>query len=379
MAVQDTEFGLYVHWPFCQSKCPYCDFNSHVQASVDQSAWRSAFRKEIARVGELVGPRVLNTIYFGGGTPSLMEGETVGAIINAAREQWAFANDIEITLEANPGSVEVSRFEEYQRVGVNRVSIGVQAMVQDDLKRLGRLHSTEEALAALDIAKQIFDRVSFDLIYSRQDQSLNAWRDELSRALEIGSGHMSLYQLTIEDGTAFGDRFARGMLRGLPNEDLSTDMYFLTQEMMSQAGLPAYEISNHALPGQESRHNLLYWSGGDYAGIGPGAHGRLTIGGQRFASVSKSMPRHWLDAAEHGNADQQFDLLSAKDIVTERLLMGLRIDKGVDLAVLPSGKTEILYNIKYLEPNHFLLDGTRLSITNEGRPLLNAILSRLLT
>jgi len=308
-----------------------------------------------------------------------MEGETVGAIINAAREQWAFANDIEITLEANPGSVEVSRFEEYQRVGVNRVSIGVQAMVQDDLKRLGRLHSTEEALAALDIAKQIFDRVSFDLIYSRQDQSLNAWRDELSRALEIGSGHMSLYQLTIEDGTAFGDRFARGMLRGLPNEDLSTDMYFLTQEMMSQAGLPAYEISNHALPGQESRHNLLYWSGGDYAGIGPGAHGRLTIGGQRFASVSKSMPRHWLDAAEHGNADQQFDLLSAKDIVTERLLMGLRIDKGVDLAVLPSGKTEILYNIKYLEPNHFLLDGTRLSITNEGRPLLNAILSRLLT
>ena len=239
-------FGLYLHWPFCQSKCPYCDFNSHVAARIDQTRWLTAFQHEIDRIGALTEGRILNTVFFGGGTPSLMEAATVQGILDRIRATWTLANDIEITLEANPGSVEAARFEGYAKAGVNRVSLGIQSLDPEDLRRLGRMHSVDEAKAAIAIAQSAFDRVSIDLIYARQNQTLPAWRDELKRALDFGTSHLSLYQLTIEDGTVFGQMHAKNLLRGLPEEDLSADMFELTQEITRSAGLPAYEVSNHA-------------------------------------------------------------------------------------------------------------------------------------
>ncbi|MDA8587072.1 radical SAM family heme chaperone HemW, partial [Rhodobacteraceae bacterium] len=292
-------FGLYVHWPFCQAKCPYCDFNSHVASSIDQTRWKSAYLSELSRVRKETGPKVLNSIFFGGGTPSLMSPDTVADIIASARSLWTPANDMEITLEANPTSVEAARFQAYAEGGVNRVSIGIQSLRDDDLKALGRLHSAQEARAAFDIARETFPRVSFDLIYARQNQTLDDWRVELGEALDMAADHLSLYQLTIEPGTAFGDRHAKKGLQGLPEEDLSADMYFLTQDMTQAAGLPAYEISNHATPGAESRHNLIYWRSGDWAGVGPGAHGRLTLNQQRVETISHSTPGKWLDTVEN--------------------------------------------------------------------------------
>jgi len=250
-------FGLYIHWPFCQSKCPYCDFNSHVAASIDQRRWRDAYLREIARVGAETRGRVLQTVFFGGGTPSLMEPEIVAEVLGAVRATWPMVNDPEITLEANPGSVEAGRFRGFRDAGVNRISMGVQALNDADLRRLGRLHSVAEARQAFDIARNCFDRVSFDLIYARQDQTLEQWRAELTEALSMAVDHLSMYQLTIEDGTAFGDRFARGGLKGLPDEDVQADMYAVTQEVCAAHGMPAYEVSNHARPGAESRHNLV--------------------------------------------------------------------------------------------------------------------------
>ncbi len=246
----DGGFGLYIHWPFCASKCPYCDFNSHVTASIDTDAWRAAYLSELDRYGAETAGRVLNAVYFGGGTPSLMEPALVGALLDRLGTHWRFANDLEVTLEANPGSVEAERFAGYRAGGVNRLSMGFQALNDADLKALGRLHSVSESSVALDIARAHFTRVNFDLIYARQDQSLTQWDTELHRALALGPDHLSLYQLTIEPGTAFGDRFARGGLRGLPEEDLAADMYFLTQDICEAAGLPAYEVSNHALSGR---------------------------------------------------------------------------------------------------------------------------------
>ena len=294
-ALNADGFGLYVHWPFCQAKCPYCDFNSHVAATIDQTRWLDAYLSEIKRVSSEVSDRVLTSIFFGGGTPSLMPPDTVGRVIEAARAAWPRANDLEITLEANPTSAEAGRFRGFRDAGVNRVSVGLQSLRDEDLKRLGRLHSAAEGRSAFLLAREVFPRVSFDLIYARQFQTLADWRAELTEALTLAADHLSLYQLTIEPGTAFGDRFARGRLSGLIDDDLGAEMYDLTQELCMANGLPAYEVSNHASDMAQSRHNLIYWRGGDYAGIGPGAHGRLTLGGIRHATETELSPIGWLD------------------------------------------------------------------------------------
>jgi putative oxygen-independent coproporphyrinogen III oxidase len=374
-------FGLYFHWPFCQSKCPYCDFNSHVAETIDQDRWVKAYVSEIKRYAEETKGRVLNTIFFGGGTPSLMKPETVHAILDEVRAHWPMANDLEVTLEANPGSVEAARFDGYAQAGVNRVSMGFQALNDRDLKRLGRLHSVEEARQAFDIAKKSFDRVSFDLIYARQDQTLSDWTDELSEALSMGVDHLSLYQLTIEEGTAFGDRYNAGKLRGLPEDDDAADMYLITQEVCSAAGLAAYEVSNHAQKGQESRHNLIYWRYGDYIGIGPGAHGRVTLGGLRYATDSLLAPGAWLKAVEAGNGDKSRSLLTAEDQAVEYLMMSLRLFEGSNIERYQQLRghgldVDALNGLIELG----LIDATETTIraTTKGRPVLNGILRELL-
>jgi len=378
---QHGGFGLYVHWPFCQAKCPYCDFNSHVVANVDQNRWVRAYLSEIERVGALTQGRVLQSVFFGGGTPSLMEGRTVDAILTKVRATWPCANTLEVTLEANPTSIEAGRFRDYRDAGVNRVSMGMQALNDSDLKALGRLHTTQEALAAFDIARYAFDRVSFDLIYARQGQSVDAWRTELETALALDPSHLSLYQLTIEDGTAFGDRYAAGKLRGLPDEDASADMYEVTQQVCEAAGLPAYEVSNHAKPDAECRHNRIYWQYGDYAGIGPGAHGRLTLNGVRTATEQIRAPGAWLAQVETaGNGDNLRDVLSDADAETELLLMGLRLSDGVLIERLPSFNTVgFQKNVSELK-GLGLIDITdkHLVVTSKGRPILNAVLRQLL-
>ena len=374
-------FGLYLHWPFCASKCPYCDFNSHVAAEIDQARWQRAYLSEITRVGALTQGRVLNSVFFGGGTPSLMQPELVSAILDTVRATWPCANDLEVTLEANPGSVEAGRFRGYRDAGVNRVSMGLQALNDADLKRLGRLHTVAEAAAAFDIARSTFDRVSFDLIYARQDQTLADWRAELTEALTRAVDHLSLYQLTIEDGTAFGARHAAGGLRGLPDDDLSADLYALTQELCEAAGMPGYEVSNHARPGSESRHNLIYWRAGDYAGVGPGAHGRLTLSGGRHATDTPKAPGAWLQQVEQtGSGDREVSPLPLSEQATEYLMMSLRLREGTDLrrfeslsGRLHSGKLADLAALGLVEQA-----GDRLRTTAPGRMVLNAILRELL-
>jgi len=375
-------FGLYIHWPFCQSKCPYCDFNSHVAARIDQSRWLTAFEAEIDRVGALTQGRILNTVFFGGGTPSLMEATTVQGILDRIRATWTLANDVEVTLEANPGSVEAARFDGYAKAGVNRVSLGIQSLDPEDLRRLGRMHSVDEAKAAIAIAQNTFQRVSIDLIYARQNQSLAAWRDELRRALDFGTSHLSLYQLTIEDGTVFGQMHAKNLLRGLPGEDLSADMFELTQEITRSAGLPTYEVSNHARPGDESRHNLIYWRMGDYAGIGPGAHGRLTLDSRRFATEAERMPNAWLDRTHKapGSAERS-DRLSPEDRASEYLMFALRLKEGASLdryaalagKPLPQAALDEVIALDLLAR-----DGDRICTTDRGVMVLNGILRALL-
>jgi putative oxygen-independent coproporphyrinogen III oxidase len=371
-------FGLYLHWPFCQSKCPYCDFNSHVSATIDQKRWQRAYLAEIARAGRETAGRVLETVYFGGGTPSLMEPELVAAILAQVRATWPMVNDPEITLEANPTSVEAGRFRGYRDAGVTRVSMGFQALDDLHLQRLGRLHSVADARRALQVAASVFDRVSFDLIYARQDQCLAAWRRELSEALAIAEGHLSLYQLTIEDGTAFGDRFAAGKLRGLPDEDLAADLYEMTQDMCGAAGYAAYEVSNHARTGQESRHNLIYWRGGDYLGIGPGAHGRLTLGGRRLATEAKRAPGAWLTAVEaDGSGELPRSGLTPKDHATEYLLMSMRLGEGLDLrrfAAIAGRKLNAAAMARLGELGLLEQQGTTLRASASGRMVLNGVL-----
>ncbi|WP_235871879.1 radical SAM family heme chaperone HemW [Pelagimonas phthalicica] len=374
-------FGLYVHWPFCEAKCPYCDFNSHVSRQIDQSRWAKALASEIKRVGALTRGRVLNSIFFGGGTPSLMAVETVASVLEAASDTWVWANDIEITLEANPSSVEADKFRGFRDAGVNRVSLGVQSLRDDDLKRLGRLHNVDEARRALDIAKNVFDRVSFDLIYARQDQTLANWETELTEALALAADHLSLYQLTIEQGTAFGDRYNAGKLRGLPNEDISADMFDLTQAVCEAHGMPAYEVSNHAKPSAESRHNLIYWRYGDYAGVGPGAHGRLSVSGRKFATDAVLQPGAWLQKVEQGQAADQAVALSGADQAAEYLMMGLRIQEGVDLARLHNmqGIETLRPTIGKLVDMDLLWEKKgRLGVTPGGKLLLNSVLVELL-
>ncbi|WP_374373626.1 radical SAM family heme chaperone HemW [Tabrizicola sp.] len=375
-------FGLYIHWPFCQSKCPYCDFNSHVAARVDQSRWLQAFELEIDRIGALTQGRILNTVFFGGGTPSLMEAATVQGILDRIRATWTLANDIEITLEANPGSVEAARFDAYAKAGVNRVSLGIQSLDPDDLRRLGRMHTVDEAARAIAIAQSTFQRVSIDLIYARQDQTLAAWRDELHRALDFGTSHLSLYQLTIEDGTVFGQMHAKNLLRGLPEEDLSADMFELTQEITRAAGLPAYEVSNHARPGDESRHNLIYWRMGDYAGIGPGAHGRLTLDSIRFATAAERMPAPWLDRTltAPGSAEHA-DRLTAEDRASEYLMFALRLREGASLdryAALAGQPLPQIALDEVIDLGLLSRDGDRICTTDKGVMMLNGILRALL-
>lgn len=372
--------ALYVHWPFCVSKCPYCDFNSHVRASVDQDRWRRALLADLAHEAELTRGHPLGSIFFGGGTPSLMPPATVEALIDAAARHWRFAPEIEITLEANPSSVEASRFAELARVGVNRLSLGLQSLDDEALHFLGRAHDVTEGLAALDVAQAHFGRVSFDLIYALPGQTAEAWRQQLERALGFGTGHLSLYQLTIEPGTRFAALAAKGEL---PRTDTDTaaGLYELTQAVTAQAGLPAYEVSNHARPGEESRHNLAYWRYQPYCGVGPGAHGR-----RDSAAIQRhKKPENWLESLDRsGHGIEQESPLSPKDRATEALLMGLRLRDGVDLeriARLSGRRADTLIDearMTTLEREGLLTrDGGLLRVTPSGMLLLDAILAEI--
>jgi oxygen-independent coproporphyrinogen-3 oxidase len=374
-------FGVYVHWPFCLAKCPYCDFNSHVGRTVDAERWRRAIVAEVSSAASDVPGRRVDSIFFGGGTPSLMAPDLVAAVIEAVAARWTLAADVEITLEANPTSVEAGRFQGFRDAGVNRISMGLQALDDDDLRRLGRTHTVAEAVAAFEIARAIFPRVSFDLIYARQHQTLEGWRSELRRALGLAVDHLSLYQLTIEEGTRFGDLARRGRLRGLPEPDLAGSMYLETQEICEAAGLSAYEVSNHARPGAESRHNLVYWRYGDYAGIGPGAHGRLTQNGQRWATESERSPEGWLRRVEEaGTGIVRREAVSSGEQALEMLLMGLRLREGVSL-----GRCERLGGAP-LDPvtireltglGMVAVQDGRIAATDRGRAVLNAVIERL--
>ena len=378
----DPSFGVYIHWPFCLSKCPYCDFNSHVRhGGVDQPRFVRAFTAEIAATAARTPGRTVSTIFFGGGTPSLMEPATVAALLDAVGRHWEVAGDVEVTLEANPTSVEAGRFAGYRAAGVNRVSLGVQALDDAALSALGRTHTAREALDAVAIARRIFSRYSFDLIYARPGQSPAAWRTELDRAISEAAEHLSLYQLTIEPETPFAALRAAGKLV-IPDDDHARTLYDLTQEACAVAGLPAYEISNHARTGAECRHNLVYWRYHEYAGIGPGAHGRLDIDGGRRATATEKRPEAWLARVEaDGHGLVTDEALSRSEAADEFLLMGLRLAEGIDLkrfrtlAGAPLASDQIA-NLA----GHGLVETTgtgRLRVTAAGFPVLDAIVADL--
>jgi oxygen-independent coproporphyrinogen-3 oxidase len=376
--VSGEPLALYVHWPFCVSKCPYCDFNSHVRSTIDQDAWREALLADLAHEARLLPGRTLTSIFFGGGTPSLMEPQTVAAIIDAARRHWTPATDIEITLEANPNSVEAARFADLAAVGVNRLSLGLQSFDDSALAFLGRAHSASEGLAALDIAQRHFGRVSFDLIYALPGDAERSWFETLERALSLGTSHLSLYQLTIEPGTRFAAMAARGELQPL-DPDTAAALYELTDAMTSTAGLPAYEISNHAAPGHESRHNLTYWRYGDYSGIGPGAHGRRL--GAR--SVRHRKPENFVAAVErNGHGISEEAPLSRFEAADEALVMGLRLSEGIDAEAIAArfGLDSIVDWRKVdrlADSGHLTRDAGRIALTRKGRLLLDYILAEI--
>jgi oxygen-independent coproporphyrinogen-3 oxidase len=377
-----TAFGVYVHWPFCLSKCPYCDFNSHVRhAPIDEARYVRAFAREIETTAARAPGREVTSIFLGGGTPSLMAPQTVGAILDAIARHWHVTHDVEVTLEANPTSVEATRFRGYRAAGVNRVSLGVQALDDASLKGLGRLHTAQEARDAVAIARAAFERYSFDLIYARPDQTPRMWQDELELAISEAAEHLSLYQLTIESGTPFFGLHAAGKLK-TPDEATARALYDVTQEVCAAHGLPAYEISNHARPGAECKHNLVYWRGQEYAGVGPGAHGRLDIGGVRHATATEKRPESWLMRVEaQGHGVVTDERLNSEERADEYLLMGLRLAEGIDprrYAAL-SGRT--------LDPRRIALlcdegaitvdpDG-RVRVTMAGFPLLDAVVADL--
>lgn len=381
----DPGFGLYVHWPFCRAKCPYCDFNSHVAPEVDQGRFTRALVAEIDRHADEIGRRALASIYFGGGTPSLMAPATVAAVIERALLRFDATGNLEITLEANPTSVEAERFAGFRAAGVNRVSLGVQALDDRALGFLGREHSAAEALAALEVAARRFARFSFDLIYARPGQSVAAWRAELKRALDHADGHLSVYQLTIEPGTRFHLLHRTGALT-MPEEEVQAELYEATQETLGAAGLPAYEISNHARPGEESRHNLIYWRAGEWAGVGPGAHGRLGLDRTRVATEAWRLPKAWLERVEGaGSGERRRMVLSPLEQIEETLVMGLRLAEGVDVARVEAIAGESLERL--LDPDalaHLIASGFldlsagRLSATVAGRERLDAVLGTLL-
>ncbi len=383
MASPET-LALYVHWPFCLAKCPYCDFNSHVRAAVDEVAWRDALLRELDAAAAETPGRTLTSVFFGGGTPSLMAPGTVAAILDRAAARWAPARDLEITIEANPGAAETERLADFRAAGVNRVSIGVQSFDDAALRFLGRVHDAAEARAAVARAAALFPRFSFDLIYARPGQTVAAWKAELADALALAGDHLSLYQLTIESGTAFHTRARRGEALAA-SEETGAALYEATQEALESAGLPAYEISNHARLGGECRHNLTYWRYEDYAGIGPGAHGRLTLAGARIATQRIRKPEAWLAAVvETGLGEAERTDIDAAGRVAEALLMGLRLSEGVplarlaalagdDMAALPDRET-----VAGLVAGGFLHDDPdRLRATAEGRQRLDAVIERL--
>ena len=377
-------FAVYVHWPFCQSKCPYCDFNSHVVANIDQARWARALARELEHMRALTGPRRVRSVFFGGGTPSLMLPETVGKVLSKIATLWTMEENAEITLEANPTSVEADRFRGYRAAGVNRLSLGVQSLDDAELKFLGRLHSAEEALRAIALARETFPRLSFDLIYARPGQTALKWEKELRAALAHAADHLSLYQLTIEPETAFARLYEKGAF-ALPEDEEAADMYALTGEVCAEAGLSAYEVSNYAAPGAESRHNLVYWRYGDYVGVGPGAHGRIGTGGQgapRLATCARRMPGDWIESVERdGHGLEGREEISSSEQGDEMMLMGLRLAEGVSLARYArlTGSEISAARIEALAADNLLAveDGI-LRATPEGRMLLDAVLARLL-
>jgi oxygen-independent coproporphyrinogen-3 oxidase len=372
--------ALYIHWPFCLAKCPYCDFNSHVRERVDAEAWQDALLADMRHDAALASGEPVESIFFGGGTPSLMPPALVGALLDEAERLWGFAPGIEITLEANPSSVEASKFADLAAAGVNRVSLGLQALDDPTLRFLGRLHDAREGLAALETAQAAFARVSFDLIYARPGQTAEQWEAELRRALGFGTGHLSLYQLTIEPSTRFATDVRQRAFTPLA-DDPAADLFALTRELMEAAGLPAYEVSNHARPGEESRHNLAYWRYRDYAGIGPGAHGRR--GG--MATLRHKKPENWLDAvAAHGHGLKEERALAPSEQASEALLMGLRLAEGIDLAAL--ARRFVIPTDALVDPAKLALyenlglawrQGARIGVTPQGMPLLDALLGEL--
>lgn len=380
-ARQDA-FGVYVHWPFCLSKCPYCDFNSHVRHQpIDEERFARAFAREIETTAARTSGRTVSSIFFGGGTPSLMKPQTISSILDSIGKHWSVAPDAEVSLEANPTSVDATRFHGYRAAGVNRVSLGVQALDDASLKSLGRLHSAREALDAVAIARSAFDRYSFDLIYARPDQTPEMWTSELKLAISEAAEHLSLYQLTIEEGTPFFGLHAAGKLK-TPDEDMARRLYDVTQEVCAQQGLPSYEISNHARPGAECKHNLVYWRGQEYAGIGPGAHGRLDIDGIRHAIATEKRPEAWVMRVEDtGNGVITDDLLNSEERADEFLLMGLRLREGIDPARYKtlSGRALDPDRIRILRDEGAIVveDSGRLRVTQEGFPVLDAVVADL--
>ncbi len=375
-------FGVYVHWPFCAAKCPYCDFNSHVRHQpVDQQAYVAAFLKEMATMRGLSGSASVTSVFIGGGTPSLMHPETVGTILNGIARHWHVPDGIEITLEANPSSVEATRFRGYRAAGVNRVSMGVQALNDADLRFLGRLHNVDDALKAIRLAREIFPRMSFDLIYARPGQTIEAWEAELAAAIDLAVDHLSLYQLTIEQGTPFFGLHKAGKLV-VPDEETSANLYEATQDITAAHGMPAYEVSNHARPGAESRHNLTYWRYGDYVGIGPGAHGRLTVGARKLATATIKKPEDWLAAVTaNGHGMNVDDELGREEQADELLIMGLRLREGIDLVRWQglSGRTPDHEKEDFLIRQGFIerLGNSRLRCTPKGMLILDAVVADL--
>ena len=381
MATPDPGFGVYVHWPFCKAKCPYCDFNSHVRHhGVDQARFADALVRDISAMAARTPGRAVTSVFFGGGTPSLMEPHVVGRVLDAIAEGWPVRGDVEITLEANPTSAEAENFRGYRAAGVNRVSIGVQSLRDDALKSLGRQHTADEALGAIAMARDVFERVSFDLIYARPKQTVPEWRGELGEALALKPDHISAYQLTIEPETPFADLYAKGVL-AVPNDDQAADLYDVTQDLCGDAGLPAYEVSNHAAPGAQSRHNLVYWRYGEYAGVGPGAHSRIIEDGVRVAIDTVKSPEDWqADVLGGGSGHASERNLSADECVNEMLLMGLRLTEGVSLSRLASlgGHMPDEHVMRSLEELGMVsLQSDTLRATPQGRLVLNSVIAAL--
>lgn len=381
-----SAFGIYIHWPFCISKCPYCDFNSHVAASIDQPGWRNAYLRELSHFAGQTQGREVTSIFFGGGTPSLMESATTGAVLDQIAKLWPLAPGVEITLEANPGTIDAERFRDFRAAGVNRLSMGLQSLDDAQLKFLGRRHDVAQAVKAVELARAIFPRISFDLIYARPGQTEAAWRTELAQAIALAADHLSLYQLTIEPGTAFHPAHARGDF-ALPEDDDAVRLFEVTQAMTEAADLPAYEVSNHARPGAECRHNLLYWQGDDYVGVGPGAHGRLTDGaGTVHALRQFKTPDKWLaEVAQSGHGTQETLALEPQERIEELVMMGLRLTDGLDQTRFhhQTGKdlAEALDQsglATMIEEGLICWRGNRLLATPKGRLLLNSVISALL-